>query len=187
MWSVAGKLLASQNGSSTQFKLDTEAEVTAISDNLCQPPPPTTPKNTLYGPSKWPLQSIGEFCGAISHKKHASRQPIFVLKDLKNLLGPPAITALQLGAQLDAAETDPTSDYSKIYPFLFKVLRNLGESIQIYLNSINTPRHVLLPLCERFKQELDWREHIGVITKSMNLVCRYGDIAKEGGKSQDMC
>ena len=166
------------NGHSTQFKLDTGAEVTAISEKTykaLQRPQTSAPMKTLYGPSRQPLHCIGHFLGKFCCKGKTSTQSVFVVRGLKtNLLGLPAITALKLAARVDATEmelSETTSDYCKEFPALFHGLGNLGEPYEIHLKTgavphcIFTPRHVPLPLRDKVKQELDRMESTGVITK----------------------
>ena len=166
------------NGHSTQFKLDTGAEVTAISEKThiaLQKPQMSISKKTLYGPSRQPLQCIGTFPGKFSYEGKTATQNVFVIKGLKtNLLGLPAITALELAIRVDTTEAEPsgtTNDYRKQFPSLFKGLGNLGEPFEICLKTgavphcIFTPRHVPLPLRDKVKQELDRMESTGVIKK----------------------
>ena len=161
-----------------QFKLDTGAEATAISMETYQTlkkPKLSTPKKTLHGPSRQPLNCIGEFQGKFGFNDRSTTQPVYVIKGLKsNLLGLPAITALQLAARMDAAEEGSAGTldgYKKQFPSLFKGLGNLGEPFEIHLKEgaaphcIYTPRNVPLPLREKVKEELDRMETIGVIKK----------------------
>ena len=64
------------------FKLDTGAEVTAISDScyqtLSHPPPLITPDKALYGPSHQPLQVRGQCYCHLSCKGRSSKQQVFV-------------------------------------------------------------------------------------------------------------
>ena len=166
------------NGHSTQFKLDTGAEVTAISEKThiaLQKPQMSISKKTLYGPSRHPLQCIGTFPGKFSYEGKTATQNVFVIKGLKtNLLGLPAITALELAIRVVTTEAEPsgtTNAYRKQFPSLFKGLGNLGEPFEICLKTgavphcIFTPRHVPLPLRDKVKQELDRMESTGVIKK----------------------
>ena len=98
------------NGHSLQFKLDTGAEVTAISEDAyrtkLQSSQTSPSTKVLYGPSREPLHCIGQFPGKFSHKGKAATQPVFVVRGLKsNLLGLPPITALRLAIRLDNTET----------------------------------------------------------------------------------
>ena len=153
-----------QNGYGLQFKLDTGAEVTDISEDAyktIQSPQILPSTKKFYGPSRQPLHCIGQFPGKFSHKSKAATQPVFVVKGLKsNLLPLPAITALRLVTRLDT--TEATEDYQKQFPSLFKGLGNLGEPFKIHLKEGAVP----LPLRVKVKQELDMMESMGVIEKS---------------------
>ena len=163
------------NGHKTNFKLDTGAEVSAISEEThktLRKAKISPPKKPLYGPSKQQLNCIGQFKGKIRYKGKYSSQTIFVIKGLNsNLLGLPAITALNLVARLDMAVTDITSDYRKQFPSLFRGLGNLGDPFEIHLkpdavpHCLYTARHVPLPLRDKVKLELDQMESAGIIER----------------------
>ena len=113
------------------FKLDTGAEVTAISEKTYQElgePELHTPEKALFGPSRQPLKVEGQFRGTLTHNHRSSIQPVFVVKGLKtNLLGLPAITALHLATRNDSAETGTEGNIHAKFPKLFKGLGSLGE------------------------------------------------------------
>ena len=170
------------NDQETNFKLDTGAEVTAISEEAyrnIRKPHLTAPEKTLYGPSRQPLKTLGQFWGNFSHKGKTVQQQVFVVDGLKtNLLGLPAISALGLAIRVDATETDTPiataeipKDIMEQFPSLFQGLGNLGEEYEIHLksgatpHSLYAPRHVPLPLRPKVKEELDRMESIGVISK----------------------
>ena len=153
------------NGKQTPFKLDTGAEVTAIStdthQHLGKPILDPTDK-TLYGPSRQPLQVVGKFKGAFIHKGRQSQQQVYVVKGLKrNLLGLPAITSLNLAKR----------DVRREFPNVFKGLGNLGEEFTIRLkpdatpHALFTPRHVPMPARPKVEEELKRMESMGVISK----------------------
>ena len=105
------------NSKLTPFKLDTGAEVTAISGTTHEhlgKPKLNTPDKILYGPSRQPLQ-------------------VYVVKGLKtNLLGLPAITALNLAARIDTTAHDEIpNDIRKRFPKVFEDVGNLGEEFTI--------------------------------------------------------
>ena len=118
------------NGHDTNFKIDTGAEVTAISEEMyeqIQAPEISAPSKTLHGPSRQPLRTLGQFPGTLSHKGKTTVQPIFVVSGLKtNLIGMPAITTLALAMRIDSTETNTTMNnqpnYFKTFPNLFKDL-----------------------------------------------------------------
>ena len=166
------------NRRKTQFKLETGAEATAISMETyraLQRPKISPPKKSLYGPSRQPLDCIGQFSGKFYYKGKTTTQPVYVIRGLKsNLLGLPAITALKLGIRVNTTTTEPVEvmdNYKKQFPSLFKGLGNLGEPFEIHLkpgaipHCIYTPRRVSPPLREKVKQELDRMESTGVIKK----------------------
>ena len=126
------------NKQQTLFKLDTGAEVTAISGSTHQSlgkPTLDTPDKTLYGPSRLPLPVLGQFKRTFTHKGRQSQQQVFVVDGLKsNLLGLPAITALHLTARIETAEhSETTADttYMQRFPKVFQGLGNLGEEFTI--------------------------------------------------------
>ena len=162
------------NGKRLSFKLDTGAEVTAISMEAykqLRKPQLTMPEKILYGPSRQPLKTTGQFAGKFSHNGEAATQRVFVVDVLKtNLLGLPAITVLGLAIRrdtLDAASHDIRKQFSSV----FQGLGNLGEEFEIYLkpdaapHSLFSPRYVPLPLRSKVKDELERMEKLGVIAK----------------------
>ena len=170
------------NERETKFKLDTGAEVTAISEETylsIQRPQLSASEKVLYGPSRQPLKTRGQFWETIAHQGKVVQQRVFVIDGLKtNLLGLPAISALGLAVRVDAAESDSPNATAEIpadvmqqFPSVFQGLGNLGEEYEICLkpdatpHSLFAPRHVPLPLRPKVKTELDRMETIGVITK----------------------
>lgn len=161
------------NGRKLNFKLDTGAEVTAISEQeykKLDQPPLSPAKCALYGPSRQPLQTAGQFTGKLRSKNNTAMQQVFVVKCLKtNLLGLPAITALKLAVRVDSTTLD--TDWRKDFPSVFQGLGNLGDKYEIHLNtgaipySLFTPRHVPIPLCPKVQDELKRMESLGVIRK----------------------
>jgi hypothetical protein len=87
-------------GKEVCFKLDTGAEVTAISEQTYRQLGGVqllTPTKVLYGPARHTLDVLGQFMTTLKHGQHSSAHPIFVVRGLKNnLLGLPAIVSLQL-------------------------------------------------------------------------------------------
>ena len=165
-------------GVATRFKVDTGAGVTAISEGTYRKlgnQPLRTPGRKLYGPSQQPLEVMGQFKGELEHKRKKTSQPIFVIKGLqRNLLGLPAITAMEIAVRVEAIgdEGADTKDQVKEkFPGVFQGLGNLGEEYEIKLQpdakpfSLYTPRGIPLPLREKVKQELDKMEEMGVISK----------------------
>ena len=98
---------------------------------------------------------------------------MYVVTGLKtNLLGLPAITALNLAARIETtAHEDIDKDIRKQFPMVFKGLGNLGEEFITKLkpeatpHALFTPRHVPLPLRPQVEEELQRMESLGVISK----------------------
>ena len=90
----------------TTFKIDTGAEVTAISGKTHQligKLKLANPSKVLYGPVNQALDVIGQFSGCLKYGKYSSLETVYVVKGLKtNLLGLSAITALQLIQRVNA-------------------------------------------------------------------------------------
>ena len=160
-------------GQKTWFKLDTGTEVTAISEHTLHGlggQKLSPPKKVLYGPSRRPLQVIGQFKGKCVHGNNTTTQTMYVVSRLKTkLLGLPAITALNLATRVDATTEAPS--VIQMYPTVFQGLGNLGEEYRIRIKpgekpyALFTPRNIPLPLRPKVKQELDRMESIGVISK----------------------
>ena len=156
------------NGNLTLFKLDTGAEVTAITPETyhnLQNMELRKPERILSGPSRKPLKVIGQFQGHFVHRAKQTSQAVFVVKGLKtNLLGLPTITTLNLAVRVDSITDIPEQDILKQFPSLFQGLGNLGEEYDIELKSeakpfaIFIPCHVALPLRTKVLQELDRME-----------------------------
>ena len=85
-----------------------------------------------------------------------------------NILGLPAITALNLAGRLDSVDVD---DIIKQNPDIFCGFENLGDEYEFKLdenakpNSLHTPRNVPLSQHEKVKQELERMEALGVMAK----------------------
>ena len=110
-----------------------------------------TSKESLYGPSRRLLQVIGQFEGKCMHGNNTTTQTVYVVSGLKtNLLGLPAITALNLATRVDA--TTETPSVMQMYPSVFQGLGNLGEEYTIKIKpgakpyALFTPRNIPLPL-----------------------------------------
>ena len=116
------------------FKLDTGAEVTAISEEAYRTLPKVSmqsPSKALFGPTYHSLKVLGQFTGTLKHQQLSSAQPIFVVRGLKtNLLGLPAITSLQLLHRADATLAE-TTDIQSRFRNLFHGLGNLGEEYTV--------------------------------------------------------
>ena len=158
------------------FKLDTGAEVTAISDSLYKllgRIKLQKPSKILHGPARQTLDVLGQFTETLTYKNKSVSQAVFVVRGLKcNLLGFPAITSLQLLNRVDAAHAEvEDQDIRKLFPNLFTGVGNLGEEYEIKLkdgavpHSLFTARNVPIPLRQKVREELDRMEAMGVISR----------------------
>ena len=160
------------NNKEVKFKLDTGAEVTAISQEthrLLGNPKLLRPTKILRGPSHQPLKVVGQFQGELNSEGRATTQTIYVICGLKtNLLGLPAIEGLSLLCRVDtmSEKQDILSQFSS----LFSGLGTMGPEYEIKLQtdavpySIFTPRSIPLLL----REELNKMESNGIITKVEN-------------------
>ena len=162
---------------SLPFKVDTGAEVTAITESVYKDLTKIhlqKASKILHGPTNQSLQVVGQFTTKLVYGLRSSEQIVFVVRGLKNnLLGLPAITALQLLSWAEAIQS-PGVDATEIrgkYPKLFEGLGNFGEEYTIRVkdegqpHALYTPRAVPFPLREKFRRELDRMEKLGVISK----------------------
>ena len=160
-------------GKRIQFKLDTGAEVTAISENTYRTLGRIKlqqPTRSLLGPVGQSLTVLGQFTTKIALRKRSARQTIFVVRGLKNdLLGFPAIKSLHLLKKVDSMTTLKT--IRQRFANVFQGLGTLGEEYCIQLKpdstpySLCTPRNVPFPLRDKVKEELTRMESMGVISK----------------------
>ena len=156
------------------FKLDTGAEVTAISEEALQMIGKLNlerPSKQLCGPDKKPLKVLGSFTADLSCKQQTSRQEVFVVRELKsNLLGLPAIMALQLLAKVKSLQ-DETAAIKRKLPQLFQGLGTMKGEYDIRLKPNATPhapftaKNMPIPLREKVHEELNHMETLGVISK----------------------
>ena len=169
-WTVEIRL----NNHPILFKLDTGAEVTAVSEKVF-----ANLKNTklqkasriLLGPARQKLDILGQFDGHFLYKGETCQHTVFVVKGLKtNLLGLPTIVALNLVARVDEI-SDYAQEIPKKFPKVFQGLGTMGEPYTIKLKpdaqprSIYAPRNVPLPLRGKVQEELSRMQSMGVISR----------------------
>ena len=167
-------------GQTVTFKFDTGAEVMAVSREtyrqLQDAPPLNTSQRTLCGPSRKPLKVVGQCSVNLTYNDRSSKQQLFVVEGLRsNLLGLPAITALDLARRLEETTVEtpslPSSTYITRFKNVFQGLGTLGEEYEIKLkpgatpSALFAPRRVPLPLREKVREELQRMEDMGVITR----------------------
>ena len=167
------RLTVNLNGVETEFDIDTGAEVSVISESRHKKvgsPSLSRPDRTLKGPSNQCLPVTGQFTGVLMRGERDVRQDIFVVRGLcRNLLGRPAIEALQLAVRVGAI-FDNTSPI-QLFPRMFRGLGRLEGEYEIKLKSdskpfsISVPRRVAIPLMRRVRDELNRMERLGVIAR----------------------
>ena len=157
----------SVNGRKLPFKLDTGAEVTAVSKATWQEigkPLLQPPDKQLFGPACQPLEVLGHFLGHLTYQGRETRHQVFIVNHLKtNLLGLPSTCFVATTEEI----------IKRKFPKIFTGLGNLGDEYDIKLRprpdakpySLFTPRHVPLPLGPKVMEELDRMEREGVISK----------------------
>ena len=157
------------------FKLDTGAEVTAISHTIYKEKLPyiklQPSSKSLVGPARQKLEVLGQFSGTLSTNQSTAEQTIFVVKNLRsNLLGLPAILALKLVVRVAEVSEDYSSAILKKYPKVFTGLGTMQGEYTIKLqaevqpHAIYIARNVPIPLCEKVQTELTRMENLGVIS-----------------------
>ena len=154
------------------FKIDTGADVTAISTNeftKFRGITLTQPSKVLHGPAKHPLKVSGQFTGKMSYKQDTTYEKIFVIEGLQQpLMGRPAIEALNLLSRINIVSSEK---FVSLYPNLFCGLGTFGTEYHIVLKreatpfTLSAPRRVALPLLPKVKAELTRMEKLGVISK----------------------
>ena len=169
----AWKLQVTVNSIPVTFKVDTGAEVTAVSENTWKsmPQTPTLQKatKTLCGPDCKPLTLLGETEVHLQVQQRKCTQKIFVVENLRNnLLGLPAIRALQVLEQVGEIQDDSVVQQ---YPEIFKGLGTFKTDYTIRLKpdatpfAIYVPRRVALPQRPEVEKELQRMQQLGVISK----------------------
>ena len=164
-------ITAQLNQQEVCFKLDTGAEVTAISHTIYE-----TLSNvrleqsskSLVGPARQKLDVLGQFTGTLSTKTCTYKQIIFVMKDLRsNLLGLPAIFTLNLIVRVAEVSKDYSSVIQKKYPKVFTDLGTMQGEYTIKLQANAKPHaicvahNVPIPLCHKVHTELIRMEKLG--------------------------
>ena len=100
------------NGQKIPFKLDTGAEVTVVSESVLKSVDADRlklPSKRLCGPDRKPLSVLGELSLSLTYKGKSCTHPVYVLKGVhENLLGLPAIQALEILTPVDAVKQSLT-------------------------------------------------------------------------------
>lgn len=162
------------NNTEMVFKIVTGAEVTAISkkvyDSIGQPRL-LKPTKITCGPSGHSLDVLGCTTVHLRYKQNTIRHQMYIVKTLnQNLLGLPAITALNILIKVDALN-DSTNSIPTQFPELFQGLGTMKAEYEIKLKPEAKPyalfsaRRIPIPLHDKVEQELKQMEATGVISK----------------------
>ena len=108
---------------------------------------------------------LGQAVVHLTSEGRSCKQPIYVIGDLKNdLLGLPAITALQLLTKVDSVQPgNVQQSFPKLFQFKGDYHIQLKPDAKPY--ALYTARNVPIPLRGEVKQELEHTEKLGVISK----------------------
>ena len=132
----------SLNNKAVEFKLDTGAEVTAVSEETYKRVYGKRLQRSmrvLHGPSYQSLQVLGQFRGRLTVKNLSRQETIFIVRGLKNnLLGLPALTALKLVQRVESTYSS-LADVKKEFPQVFSGRGNFGEPYTIKLKEDANP------------------------------------------------
>ena len=169
MWAITIQM----QGKPIVVKVDTGAEVTAISDttwkslNIAKPLKET--EVSLYGPDQTHLKILGKINLTLIHQERCCTQDVYIIKDLKSdLLGLPAIKELEL--LLNVCSVENGKDIISQYPSLFTGLGTFACEYTIKLKpnsqpfALNAPRNIPLPLRSKVQCELQRMKSLGVIS-----------------------
>ena len=92
------------NGRNIDFKIDTGADVTVISEQeylFEQDGPLTQTNRVLSGPSQQKLDVCGQFVGNLSNQFQTTQQEVYVIRPSQSTTWTPAIEALQVVKQVE--------------------------------------------------------------------------------------
>ena len=160
------------NGKAILFKIDTGAEVSAVTEQTFNSISPSIqlrkPSKVLHGP---PLDTLGSTTVSLVHNDKSTTQDVFVIPQLThNLLGLSAITALDLVTRVEAIQSK-TSIIQGKFPSLFNGLGLMSHKYEICLkpnakpHALFTALHVPIPLRKKVQAELQRMQSLRVITK----------------------
>ena len=134
------------NGKPVRFKIDTGADVTAVSEEIFGKLEGVTLRDTnksLQGPAKHQLIVRGQFTGTPTYQQSKSCQEIFVVQGLQQaLMGRPAIEVFNLILRVN--HINSSEKVVKLYPDLFTGMGTLGVEYHIQL------KQDAKPLCNHY-------------------------------------
>ena len=129
------------------------------------------PTKILCGPDKSPLKVLGCATVQLTYKQTTIKHHVYVIQHLSNnLLGLPAITALNVLTKIDDIHNKENTILSK-FQDLFQRLGKMPCEYEIKLKpdakpySLFTARKIPIPLRDKVQNELKQMEASGVISK----------------------
>ena len=193
---TAWHIRAMVNNTEVVFKIDTGAEVTTISkkvyDSIDQPRL-LKPTKIICRPSGHPLDMLGCTTVHLRYKQNTIRHQMYIVKTLnQNLLGLPAITALNILTKVDGLN-DSTSSIPTQFPELFQGLETMKAEYEIKLKPEAKPYALIsvcripIPLFDKVEQELKQMEATGVISKVSQPTDWYAGMVVVQKKSGGVC
>jgi len=130
------------------FKLDTGAEVTAISEgafNKLENVTLQAPSKILFGPTRKALKVLGQFNSTFHMGQKESSQTVFIVRGLKaNLLGLPTIKSFHVLKHVDTVPSTELSTQQR-FPKVFHSLGTLGDPYVIKLKADAKPYALYTP------------------------------------------
>ena len=167
MWAITIQI----QGKPIVVKVDTGAEVTAISDSTWKSMDIAMlleeTEVSLYGPDQTHLNILGKINLSLTYQGRCCTQDVYIIKDLKSdLLGLPAIKELEL--LFNVCSVGKTIILQ--YPSLFTGLGTFAREYTIKLRpniqpfALYAPRNIPLPLRSKVQCELKCMQSLGVIS-----------------------
>ena len=130
------------------------------------------PSKALQGPDREPLSALGSVTVSLNYGDRHTNQEVYVIKGLNhNLVGLPAIEALQLVAMVHSLQDEIALVKEKFPLLLFNGLGSISTEYTIQLKpdatpyTLSTARNVPNPLRDKVKAELKRMLDVGVISK----------------------
>ena len=156
----------SVNGTKVNFKLDSGADVSVISEEIYNQLNSATalqkPDKKLFGPCKTPLKCVGKFKARLKTKEQACEEEIYVVTGLDQpLLGRSACHELRKIARVRSVEL---KDSAEKFPKLFRGLGCVSGEYEIQLDenvepyNLTGPRGIPIPLLPKVKEEIERME-----------------------------
>ena len=128
------------------------------------------PQRILRGPSNYALPVKGQLMGKLLKGDREVKQELYVVENLcKQLLGCPAVEALELAVRIEAVgeRRSPIDQFPTLFQGLGKLEGEYLIKLQEGANpfALTVPRRVAIPLMKQVKDEIERMEQLGVIVR----------------------